>query len=196
MTILSDRVQHQLKGIYRRQMEDPSFSQLRLPGRNFVPGRGSMTPDLVFIGEAPGFHENEERKPFVGPAGDVFRRLLSTLGQLQGKRIFVTNVVKWQPPRNRTPFQSEIDASLPYLLREIAVLNPTHGVVTMGATALKALRGPQSRVSQCHGVLVPNNRAKRPMASLYHPARVAYDEDEWPVLKDDFRIVLTLLGLQ
>lgn len=185
-------VQDRLKAVYRDYDRDPAFAHFRDEGKRIVPGRGSMTPVVVIIGEAPGRQESVRRKPFVGPAGAVLDALLISIGVARSD-VFITNVVKYRPTigqisiRNRTPRPPEIDASRPYLWREIEVFDNTP-VVTLGNTPLRTLFRPdgpehKSRVSDWHGHGWYD--AYRMYFSLYHPAVAVYDPDMMPILLED-----------
>lgn len=185
--------QDQLKIVYADYMTDPRFALLRqLPGRHFVPGRGSMEAPFVFVGEAPGHHENEHQKPFVGKAGKVFDWLLDDIG-LKREDVFVTNVVKYRPPRNRTPWPSEIDASRPYVVREVGIIQP-QAVIAMGAVAVKTLSEARERVGVVHGTVVASKWLSVSLGCLYHPSCGARDPDMRPMLADDMRKVMAELG--
>jgi uracil-DNA glycosylase family 4 len=184
--------QVELKSIYRAYASDPAFERLRHDWPGLVPGRGSMNPHAVFVGEAPGENETDKRKPFVGPAGQVFNRLLDSIG-LTRQQVFVTNVVKYRPVvgtvtiRNRTPNSWEIGASRSYLWREIEVFGEGVPVVTMGATALRALYPEAPSISEWHGRGWYD--AYRMYVAIYHPAVGVYDPEMMPVLIRDMRTV-------
>ena len=141
---LRDARRKALTEIYREYAEDPAFDSLRAhdPPKDVVGGRGALTPRLVLVGEAPGGAEAVQRRPFAGPAGMVLDRLLRHIGLVRSD-IFITNAVKIRPTigeikvRNRTPTVAEIEASYPYLMRELAVFESTP-VVTLGTTPLRA----------------------------------------------------------
>src|SRR5689334_21207192 len=95
-----------------------------------VPGEGPLTAELMFIGEAPGFHENQQGRPFVGPAGQFLEELLRSIG-LTRQEVYITNVVKCRPPNNRDPLPLEINACADYLDRQIAIIKPKV-IVTLG----------------------------------------------------------------
>ena len=97
---------------------------------NVVPGEGQSDADIMFIGEAPGFHEDQQARPFVGAAGQFLEELLESIGLTRGE-VFITNVVKCRPPGNRDPLPEEIEACKPFLDQQVALLQPKF-VVTLG----------------------------------------------------------------
>jgi len=107
--------------------------------RNAVPGEGSGRLGIMIVGEAPGSSEDEQGRPFVGAAGSLLNKTLSTLGVERGD-LYITNVVKCRPPGNRTPTREEVAACLPYLLRQIEILRPRR-IIALGAVSAGALLG-------------------------------------------------------
>jgi len=138
---------------------------------NAVPGEGEFETDVVFVGEGPGFNEDRLGRPFVGRAGDLLVRLLAHLGWRRSE-VFITNVVKCRPPDNRDPEPDEIAACLPYLRRQLEILDPAV-VVTLGRHSLGRFR-PGERIGQAHGtyaVADPETGARDALTyALYHPA--------------------------
>lgn len=199
MTTPGARVGRQavLRGIYRDYMADPAFAHMRR-GQRLVPGRGSMFPTLVMVGEAPGEMESISRKPFKGPAGGVLDRLLHDVG-LTRSELFITNMVKYRPVigqikvRNRTPTPREIDASRSYVFRELAVFENTH-VITFGNTPLRGLFRPdvsdhRSKIGEWHGHGWYD--ADRMYFAMYHPAVAVYDPGMYATLLADFTRAVT-----
>jgi len=132
---------------------------------NAVPGEGDAKAGVVFIGEAPGFHEDRLARPFVGRAGQLLEQLLAKVG-LSREDVYITNVVKHRPPNNRGPNKDEIRACLPYLLRQIQVINPKI-IVPLGRYALEIFIKDQP-ISKIHGQ--PFKVGERIVLPLYHPA--------------------------
>ena len=95
-----------------------------------VPGEGSLTADVVFIGEGPGYYEDQEGRPFVGPAGKLLDELLESVG-MNRQDVYITNMVKCRPPNNRDPLPGEIKACKPYLDRQLEMIRPRI-VATLG----------------------------------------------------------------
>jgi DNA polymerase len=138
---------------------------------NAVPGEGEYETDVVFVGEGPGFNEDRLGRPFVGRAGDLLVKLLARLGWRRSE-VFITNVVKCRPPDNRDPEPDEIAACLPYLRRQLELLDPAL-VVTLGRHSLGRFR-PGARIGQTHGTYAPadpETGARDALTyALYHPA--------------------------
>jgi DNA polymerase len=136
-----------------------------------VPGEGQPDTEVVFVGEGPGQTEDQQGRPFVGRAGDLLVKLLSTLGWRR-QEVFITNIVKCRPPGNRDPEPDEIAACAPYLQRQLEVLDPAV-VVTLGRFSMGHFR-PGERITQIHGTAVPAptaTGARDALAyALYHPA--------------------------
>lgn len=187
-----------LKYLYRSYNRDEAFLHLRArPGIRIAPGRGSMSPHLVIVGEAPGRSENRERKPFMGPAGSVLNGLLAGVGLIR-RDVFVTNVVKYRPVigevtlRNRIPRPSEIADSRRYLLQELELfddVSPQPLVVLLGGVALWAVqwRVPKPRITDWHGKTWKDEH--RSYLAMYHPAVAVYDPTMTDVLRQDFEEV-------
>lgn len=132
---------------------------------NAVPGEGNAKAKVMFIGEAPGFNEDKLARPFVGRAGQLLDNLLINVG-LRREDVYITNVVKHRPPKNRGPNKDEIRACLPYLQRQIQIINPKV-VVPLGRYALETFIKDQP-ISKIHGQAF--KVGERIVLPLYHPA--------------------------
>lgn len=149
---------------------------------NAVPGEGYIRTDVMFIGEGPGYHEDRQGRPFVGPSGEFLNELLAIAG-LSRERVYIANVVKCRPPNNRDPNPDEIAACAPYLERQIALINP-RVIVTLGRFSM-AKFFPGERISQIHGQRrLVDGRLCVPM---YHPAAGLHQASLADVIRDDFR---------
>lgn len=150
--------------------------------KNGVPGEGSPHAEVLFIGEAPGYHEDRQGRPFVGPAGQFLNELLGSVG-LDRSTVFITNVVKHRPPENRDPLPDEIAACSDYLTRQIAALNPKV-IVTLGRYSM-ARFFPGAKISAIHG------QAKkidgRVVVAMYHPAAALHQQSLRQTVVDDFK---------
>ena len=178
--------------IYRKYRRDPAFTKLRNPfpnqrERNFVPGEGNECPLVMFVGEAPGAVENAKKRPFVGTAGHELDNWL-VHGQLSRMDCWITNVVKYQPPRNRTPFQTERDASKWYLAAEVTILQPPV-IALLGNVALRTVFGDELSIGDCHGRVM--ERKGRAYVPLWHPMAVIYDPDKRQSALDDIMALMT-----
>ena len=156
-------------------------------------GSGSPNADLVFVGEAPGFHEDQQGIPFVGQAGKLLDKLLGGIG-LTRADVFVANVLKCRPPGNRDPLPEEIAACEPHLFRQIELLEPKL-VATLGNFATKLLSGKPTGITRVHGhpqevTLGARNVLLYP---IYHPAAALYTPSMLAVLEQDFARIPELL---
>jgi uracil-DNA glycosylase len=134
-------------------------------------GSGSPHAELMFVGEAPGFHEDKQGVPFVGAAGKLLQKLLEGIGMTRDD-VYIANVLKCRPPGNRDPLPEEIAACQPFLRRQLEVLDPAL-VVTLGRFSMAAFM-PGARISEAHGTVRPadpaTGAADASVYALYHPA--------------------------
>jgi DNA polymerase len=152
-----------------------------------VPGEGPENADLMFIGEAPGYHENQQGRPFVGPAGQLLEELLASIG-LNRRDVFIGNVVKCRPPSNRDPQPDEIAACSGYLDEQIAIIRPKV-IITLGRYSM-ARYFPGESISKVHGVA--RQRGDLTCFAMYHPAAALHQ----PALRQTlFRDMAKLPGI-
>jgi DNA polymerase len=135
----------------------------------------------MLIGEGPGWHEDQQGKPFVGNAGKFLNELLAKAG-LERSEVFITNVVKCRPPGNRDPLPDEIAACAPYLDRQIAAIDPDV-VVTLGRFSM-ARWFPGERISRIHGQ--PKREGRRLIVPMYHPAAALHQAALRGAIEEDF----------
>ena len=159
-----------------------------------VVGTGDPDADLMFVGEAPGFHEDQQGKPFVGQAGKLLDRLLAGIG-LERNQVYVANVLKCRPPGNRDPQPDEIEACEGHLFRQIALIEPKI-VATLGNFATKLLSGKPTGITRVHGAEQEATLGGRSVLlyPLYHPAAALYTPAMLKVLETDFARLPELLG--
>jgi DNA polymerase len=157
-------------------------------------GVGSPEADLMFVGEAPGFHEDKQGFPFVGQAGKLLDRLLAGIG-LSREDVYVANVLKCRPPGNRDPVPDEIESCEPHLFRQIELIQPTV-IATLGNFATKLLSGKQAGITRVHGQAQQTTVGGSTVTlyPLYHPAAALYTPSMLQVLEEDFRRLPDLLG--
>lgn len=153
-----------------------------------VPGEGPGNAEILFIGEAPGFHEDQQGRPFVGAAGKFLEELLETIG-LTRKDVFIANVIKCRPPGNRDPLPEEIEACKPFLDRQIELIQPKL-VVTLGRFSM-ARAFPKARISRIHGQ--PSKIGGVLYYPMYHPAAALHQPSLRSVLKEDMRRIPELI---
>jgi DNA polymerase len=156
-------------------------------------GVGNPDADLMFVGEAPGFHEDQQGIPFVGQAGKLLDKLLGGIG-LQRSDIYIANVLMCRPPQNRDPQPEEISACEPHLFKKIELIQPKL-VATLGNFATKLLSGKPLGITRVHGqeqpVLLGASRVL--LYPLYHPAAALYTPSMLKVLEQDFARIPDLI---
>lgn len=151
---------------------------------NAVPGEGPPDAKIMFIGEGPGFHENQQGKPFVGAAGKFFEELLKS-ASLNRDEVFVTNVVKCRPPGNRDPEPEEVESCSRFLDLQIKLINPTV-IVTLGRFSM-AKYFKNAKISQIHGQAKQVD--ERLVIAMYHPAAALHQQSLKPIVMQDFAIL-------
>lgn len=156
--------------------------ELATSRKKAVPGEGPAQADIMLIGEGPGFHEDQQGRPFVGPSGQFLNELLASAGYKR-EDVFITNVVKCRPPGNRDPLPAEIEACSGYLERQIKLINPKV-IVTLGRFSM-AKWFPGQKISAIHG------KAKRiegrVVVAMFHPAAALHQQSLRGAIEEDFR---------
>ena len=157
-------------------------------------GAGNPHAELMFVGEAPGFHEDKQGLPFVGQAGKLLDKLLAEIG-MQRSDVFVANVLKCRPPGNRNPQPDEIEACESHLFRQIELIEPVV-VATLGNFATKLLSGSPLGITRVHGQEQETTIGGRSVLlyPLYHPAAALYTPSMLSILAADFARLPQLLG--
>lgn len=155
-----------------------------------VPGEGSATAEVMFIGEGPGFHEDQQGRPFVGAAGQLLTEMLRVIG-LRREDVFITNVVRCRPPGNRDPLPDELTACDAYTQRQIAVLQPKL-IVTLGRYSMARFVG-QGPMRELHGRTREWNGIT--CLAMYHPAAILRTPtpEMRRIYEEDFRKIPVLL---
>jgi DNA polymerase len=147
-----------------------------------VPGEGPRRPAIMFVGEGPGYWENEQGRPFVGQAGQLLEELLGAIG-LRREDVYITNVIKCRPPNNRDPLPDELSACHDYLERQIALLEPKL-IVTLGRYSMAKFFPPGKGMRDLHGKTVRYGRST--CLAVYHPAAALRQAALKQVLVEDF----------
>jgi uracil-DNA glycosylase len=145
-----------------------------------VPGEGSESAEIMFIGEAPGWHEDQQGRPFVGPAGKFLDELLASIN-LKREQVYITNVIKTRPPNNRDPLPEEITNCHPWLERQIELIHPRM-IVTLGRYSM-AMFFPGKTISKIHGTAQQVNGIT--YFAMYHPAAALHQNSLRQAIKDD-----------
>lgn len=149
---------------------------------NVVFGVGSEQADVMFVGEGPGEQEDLSGIPFVGPAGKLLDDMLSIIDLDRKINIYIANIVKCRPPRNRDPLETEQDACIEYLRNQVALVKPKI-IVCLGRIAAKRLIDPDYRITRQHGQWVQKNGVW--MTAIYHPSALLRDLGKRPETFDD-----------
>jgi DNA polymerase len=157
-------------------------------------GAGDPNADLMFVGEAPGFHEDKQGIPFVGAAGKLLEQLLEGIG-LTRELVYIANVILCRPPGNRDPMLEEIEACEGHLWHQIELIQP-RVVATLGNFATKLLSGRPTGITRVHGQEQETTLGGRRVLlyPLYHPAAALYTPRMLEVLQSDFARLPDLLG--
>ena len=154
-----------------------------------VPGEGTENADLMFIGEAPGFNEDKQGRPFVGPAGAFLDELLASIN-LKREQVYITNVIKCRPINNRDPLPSEILNCRPWLDEQIAVIRPRM-VVTLGRYAMASFL-PGKSISKVHGTAQKQGNVI--YYAMYHPAAALHQQSLRQVVEADMLKIPSILA--
>jgi uracil-DNA glycosylase family 4 len=162
--------------------------QLYHSRKKAVPGEGPAQAEIMFIGEGPGFHENEQGRPFVGAAGQFLDQLLEQAGVTRAE-VWIGNVVKCRPPGNRDPLPEELSACDEYLERQIEAINPSI-IVTLGRFSMGKFM-PGAKISQVHGEM--RKVGDRYVIAMFHPAAALHQAALKPAILADFAKLPELL---
>lgn len=164
---------------------------------NPVLGEGNPHAEIMFIGEAPGQKEDELKRPFVGPAGELLNELLTSIG-LKREDVYISNVVKYRPPLNREPTPEEKEQCLPWLQLEIAMINPSV-IIPLGRHALTHFL-PKLNISRAHGkphIITPTKGPAKEKTitifPMFHPAASLHNPGLRQSLFDDFQVLKQFL---
>lgn len=188
--------QTQLDSIRADIMEADVCPELRAGATQLVFGDGTADADIVFIGEAPGRQEDEVGLPFVGASGKFLAEMLASIN-LKREQVYITNIVKYRPPQNRDPLPEEKKAFLPYLIKQIEVIQPKL-IVTLGRhSGMQFL--PELVISRDHGqpkkiaFKTEQGSIKTVILPLYHPAAALYNGSQREILMSDFALIPEIL---
>ena len=158
--------------------------------KNVVPGQGALKPDVMFIGEGPGADEDEQGLAFVGRAGQLLTKMINAMGYSR-EQVFIGNIVKCRPPGNRVPTPEEMEGCIPYLKRQIAVIQPKL-IVCLGATAARGLVNETMPIGKARGSW--REFEGIPVMLTFHPAYLLRDGSKKKFAWDDLKAVLARLG--
>lgn len=163
-----------------------------------VIGDGDLNTEIMFIGEAPGYNEDKQGIPFVGRAGKILDELLDSIG-LRRQDVYIANILKCRPPKNRNPLKTEIDACTGYLNRQIELIKPKI-IIPLGNFACSFIFEKYgleyNQISNVHGKIFKLNTSfgELKIIPMYHPAVATYNPNKKTVLLQDFSPLKLLLG--
>jgi DNA polymerase len=153
-------------GVVRKEIMRCTACHLHRNKKNYVPGEGSLDPDIMFVGEGPGETEDNFGKPFIGKAGQLLDKMIAKMGYSR-ETVFIGNIVKCRPPNNRDPLPDEVAACKPYLIRQIQILRPKV-IVCLGRVAMNNL------LDGSYSIMKERGRQFEfmgiPVIPTYHPA--------------------------
>ncbi|MFY9492989.1 MAG: uracil-DNA glycosylase [Minisyncoccia bacterium] len=175
----------QLKKLEAEMLRDES---LPLRGANLVFGEGDIDCQVMFIGEAPGFHEDQQKRPFVGRSGQLLTKLITDIGW-QRDQVYITNIVKRRPPENRDPLPEEIEAYRPYLARQIEIINPKV-IATLGRFSMNYFL-PAAKISRDQGKVFKLHQFF--IMPLFHPAAALRSTGNLEALTASFKKLPAIL---
>lgn len=180
----------ELNDLKQRILDEEVCLDLAEQATQLVMGDGNPDADIVFIGEAPGKNEDEQGLPFVGAAGKFLNEMLAA-ANMSREDVYITNIVKYRPPNNRDPLPEEKAAFLPYLLRQLEIIDPKV-VITLGRHSMEYFL-PDAKISEIHGHAVrkkvtyhDDKEHEWLLVPLYHPAAALYNGGMRQTLIDDF----------
>lgn len=174
--------QHLLDQITADMLQRNVCPDLAKTATNIVPGAGNPNADIMFVGEAPGKNEDLTGQPFVGAAGKVLDKLLESIN-LARDDVFITSIVKYRPPNNRDPKPEEKAAFLPYLERQIEVIQPKL-ICPLGRHGMSSFL-PNVTIGAVHGTIQRDAKG-RAILPLFHPAAVLYNRNLLVTIEEDF----------
>jgi len=154
-----------------------------------VPGEGAEDADILFIGEAPGWHEDQQGRPFVGPAGQYLDHLLASIN-LKRQQVYIANVIKCRPQENRDPLPVEIANCRTWLNRQIELINPRL-IVTLGRYSM-AMFFPGKSISRIHGTVQKQDNTL--YYAMYHPAAALHQQSLRQIIEADMLKIPSLLA--
>lgn len=171
----------------KNSMDGCSKCELHRHRTNIVFGEGPENAGIIVIGEGPGHDEDIKGRPFVGRSGQLLDKILAACNFSRERNVFIANIVKCRPPENRAPFPTERETCLPYLLKQIEIINPPI-IILLGATALNGLLDPAAKITKSRGIWHRWNG--RWIMPTYHPSALLRNpnlkKDSW----EDFKEVI------
>lgn len=178
--------------VLKKTMQEDSSLPLRNSATQLVFGEGNPDAKVYFLGEAPGYWEDQKGRPFVGAAGKLLDELIESLG-LTREQVYISNVVRFRPPENRDPTPGELEAFRPYVDQEIEIIEPKL-IITLGRFSMGKFL-PNERISKVHGQVkrVNWNGKNITVIPMYHPAAALRADAVMKQIKEDFKVIKKVL---
>lgn len=167
------------------QCKNCTACELGATRTNCVFGKGNRNTDLMFVGEAPGEQEDKQGIPFVGASGKLFDKFLTAV-DISHDEIYVTNILKCRPPKNRDPLPTEVDACMGYLRTQVKLIKPKM-IVCLGRIAAMQLIKPDFKITQEHGIFF--NKGSYEMCAVYHPSALLRDPKKKEDMLTDMKMI-------
>jgi uracil-DNA glycosylase family 4 len=156
---------------------------------NVVFGEGDPNAKIMFVGEGPGENEDIQGRPFVGRSGELLNSIIENVLELKRENVYISNIVKCRPPQNREPSEEEANTCLPYLKKQIDIIQPKI-IVALGSVALKYLTANEMKITKARGTVIKQDSFV--IVPTYHPSYVlrnmSVKKDVW----EDFKIIKKL----
>ena len=165
--------------------------QLSKTRKNFVFGLGDPNADLMLVGEAPGFNEDNEGIPFVGKAGNLLDKILRAIDLNRFEKVYISNILKCRPPKNRDPLPSEVEKCMPYLNKQIKIIRPKL-IVALGKVAGKSLTGKDTPLKEMRNITYHYDGI--PLRVTYHPAALLRNQSLKKFAWDDFKWIRSYMA--
>jgi DNA polymerase len=181
----SERISETLQEI-RLDLGDCQRCRLAKDRTRIVFGSGSPNAKLIFVGEGPGFEEDQQGEPFVGPAGQLLSKIIAAI-KLKREQVYICNVVKCRPPHNRNPQSDEINTCLPFLERQIAAVRPDF-ICALGTIAAQTLLNTAESISKLRGQFHDYRGIK--LLPTYHPAYLLRNSDKKREVWEDMKLLI------
>jgi DNA polymerase len=189
IAVFSGSEKSSLLNALRKEIANCTKCKLSKGRTHLVFGEGNPRAKLMFIGEAPGHEEDLQGRPFVGDAGRLLTSLIEKMG-FQREDVFIANVVKCRPPMNRDPEEDEIEACMPYLIRQVDIIMP-RVIMTLGRIATQAITGQKIPITKLRGKIFEFRGIK--VVPTYHPAYLLRNrQDKWATWSDAQKVLKIL----
>lgn len=174
--------------LLKQDVESCTKCNLSKTRNKVVFGEGARLADIMCIGEGPGYYEDQQGRPFVGKSGQLLDKILDACGFTRKEHVFIGNIVKCRPPNNRDPLPEERETCIPYLYKQIELIDPKI-IILLGATALKGLIDPNAKITKVRGQWMEwNNRLVMP---TFHPSALLRNEKLKRPAWEDFKMVVS-----